>query len=92
MRLVRCPIEPLDFDNRNTRSHGTSTSSKKTMQSISSKRELKGWSKCERPRSKLSRQRNLRPGVPQGIAKLTANRSCPSLWRQPRRINRDLVR
>ena len=60
----------------NTRSHGTSTSSKNTTQSISSKREARGWSKRERPRSKLSRQRNFSPGVPQGIAKLSAK----GLW------------
>jgi len=33
------------------------------MQSISSKRDPSGWSKCDRPRSKLSRHRNRGPGV-----------------------------
>ena len=55
---------------RNTRSQGTNTSSKKTVASISSNREPRGWSKRERPRSKLSRHRNFSPGVLHGMAKL----------------------
>jgi len=47
-------------------------------------REPKGWSKCERPRSKLSRHRNLRPLIPQGIAKLIANGLWSSLCRARR--------
>ena len=54
---------------RNTRSHGTNTLSKKAKASISSKREPRGWSNVERPRSKLSRHRNFRPGASQGMAK-----------------------
>ena len=34
-----------------------------TTQSISSKREASGWSKCDRSESNASRQRNLRPGA-----------------------------
>ena len=54
---------------RKTRSQGTSTSSKKTTASISSKREPKGWSKWDRPWSRLSRHMNLTPGVSQGMEK-----------------------
>src|SRR2546428_487144 len=62
-----------------TRSQGTRTSSKNTTQSISSKRDASGWSKRERPRSKLSRQRNFSPGVPHGMAKLMAKGLCFSV-------------
>src|SRR4029450_3911266 len=63
---------------RKTRSQGTRTSSKKTIASISSKREPKGWSKWERPRSKLSRHCNFTPGVLQGMAKAKEYRACAS--------------
>ena len=54
---------------RNTRSQGTNTLSKKASASISSNRDPSGWSKPERPRSKLSRHRNFSPGASQGSAK-----------------------
>ncbi len=50
----------------NTRSRGTSTSSKITKASCSSKRLESGWSTALRALM-LSRQRNLRPGVAIGI-------------------------
>jgi hypothetical protein len=48
------------------------------MASISSKRDPKGWSKWERPRSKLSRHWNFTPGVLQGMAKAKEYRACAS--------------
>ena len=45
-----------------------------------------------RPRSKLSRQRNRSPGVPQGMAKFSAKGLCGSVHlRQARRVDGDLV-
>jgi hypothetical protein len=70
------PLIRLMSPSMNTRSHGTSTSSKNATQSISSKREPSGWSKRDRPRSKLSRHRKRRPGVPHGMAKLSAKGLC----------------
>ncbi len=56
-----------------TRSHGTSTSSKTAMQSISSKRLESGWSKRERGSGDtVSRQMKVRPGVAAGMAKASA--------------------
>ena len=70
VRAVGGAVQQVDVAVAGTRAPtAPRTSSKNTMQSISSKREPSGWSKCERPRSKLSRQRKRRPGVPHGIAK-----------------------
>ena len=56
-----------------TRSHGTSTSSNTAMQSISSKRLDRGWSKRERGRgATVSRQMKVRPGVAVGMPKTRA--------------------
>ena len=56
-----------------TRSHGTSTSSKTAMQSISSNRLDSGWSKRERGSgATVSRQMNLRPGALEGTLKASA--------------------
>ncbi len=57
----------------NTRSRGTSTSSKITNASCSSKRDDSGRSKCLAPGVDTgSRHRNTRPGVSIGIEKLSA--------------------
>ena len=86
------PLIRSTSPSRNTRSHGTSTSSKKTTQSISSKREPSGWSKCERPRSKLSRHRNFRPGRAAGDGEIERERAVRlAVAGQARRIDRDLV-
>src|ERR1019366_6006639 len=60
---------------KNTRSHGTATFSKITTQSISSKREASGASKCDRPASNESRQMNLSPLALQLTANASANGS-----------------
>ena len=60
-------------DLRNTRSHGTRTSSNTTIVSISSKREPRGWSIWDSLYTSDSRQINFIPGVPQGIVNAKAN-------------------
>src|SRR5260370_33515462 len=84
VRLKRSAIHQINVAQKKHTLPRHSTSSKKTTQSISSKREPSGWSKWERPKSKLSRHRNLSPGVPHGIAKLTANGLWPSVIRPSR--------
>jgi hypothetical protein len=56
-----------------TRSHGTSTSSKTAMQSISSNRLESGWSKRERGSgATVSRQMKVKPGVFEGMPNTSA--------------------
>ena len=57
---------------RNTRSHGTTTSSNTATASISSKRVVSGESAGGPPVSKLSRQMNDSPGTDIGTAKAKA--------------------
>ena len=62
------------------------------MQSISSKREPSGWSKCERPRSKLSRQRKRRPRRAARDREGDGERAVVlGVLAEARRIHRDLV-
>src|ERR1700682_3370934 len=68
-------LQSATSPHRNTRSHGTSTWSKITTQSISSKREASGASKCDGPASNESRHMNLSPLALQLIAKASANGS-----------------
>jgi hypothetical protein len=67
-------ISPLPgLPSTRTRSQGTSTSSKTAMQSISSKRLDRGWSKRERGSGDtVSRQMNVSPGVAVGMPKASA--------------------
>src|SRR6185437_15441109 len=76
--LTTAPVSPntrlqrATSPHKNTRSHGTATLSKITTQSISSKREASGASKCDRPASNASRQINLNPLALQLIANASA--------------------
>ena len=76
----------------NTRSHGTSTSSKKTMLSISSKREPSGWSKCDLPVVETVAAEEAQAGRVAGHGETQGERAVAvQMLRQPRRIDRDLV-
>ena len=77
---------------RNTRSHGTITSSKKTTQSISSKREPSGWSKCERPEIEAVAAQEFEPRRAAGDRKAQRERAVAfGVARHARRIDPDLV-